>query len=156
MKRVGEHVGEPPSAVLAQQQHPRVERAGHDRRQQARAGHLFEPERGEVGERCARRIWALAANHDRRVRIGALEDDRHFAAGTVEVRLDDLQHEAGRDRRVERGAATLEHRHAGGRREPMGRRDRPEGAAQLGPSGEGSLNQSFSGHLLRRNSVARC
>ena len=57
---------------------------------------------------------------------------------------------------IESVAATLEHRHAGGRREPMGRRDRPEGAAQLGPSGEGSLNQSFSGHLLRRNSVARC
>jgi hypothetical protein len=150
MKRIAEHVGEPPRAVLAQQQHPGVERPRHHRRQQAGAGHLLEPERSKMIECRARRVGALAANNDRLLGVGALEDDRHFAAGAVEVRLDHLQHESSRDRRVKRVAAALEHRHAGGGREPMGRGDRPERAAQLGPGGERSLNQPFSGHLLWR------
>ena len=64
------------------------------------------------------------------------EDDRQVAAGAVQVRLDDLQREAGRDRGVERVAAALEHRHAGRGREPVRRRDHAEGAAQLGPGRE--------------------
>jgi hypothetical protein len=147
VERVSEHVGEPPRAVLAQEQHPGVERARHDRGEKTGARHLLEPERGEMGRRRARRIRPLAADDDRRLRIGALEDDRHFAARPVEMRLDDLQHEAGRDRGVEGVAAALEHRHAGGGREPVGRGDRPEGAAQLGPRGERRLVDFRRAHL---------
>ena len=39
-----QNVGEPPRAVVAQHQHPGVERAGHDARQHPGAGHLLEAE----------------------------------------------------------------------------------------------------------------
>ena len=65
------------------------------------------------------------------------KNDGQIAARPVQVRLDDLEREAGRDRGVERVAAALEHGHAGRRREPVGRRDHPEGAAQLRAGGEG-------------------
>ena len=47
------------------------------------------------------------------------------------MRLDDLQHEARRDRRIEGVAAALEHGHPGLRRKPVRGRDHPEGAAEL-------------------------
>ena len=62
----------------------------------------------------------------------AVDEDRGFAERAVQMRLDDLQGEAGGDRRVKGSAALFEdaHRDRGG--QPMGRRDDPEGAADLG------------------------
>src|SRR5207248_1069597 len=48
------------------------------------------------------------------------------------MRLDDLQGEPDRDRRIERVAAALKHAHPDGGGQPMGRRNDPEGAADLG------------------------
>ena len=50
--------------------------------------------------------------------------------------LDDLKHETGRDAGIERIAAPLEHRHAGGSAEPMSGGDDPEGAEDLRPCRE--------------------
>jgi hypothetical protein len=49
------------------------------------------------------------------------------------MRLDDLQGESGRRRRVEGVAAALEHRHRHGAGDPMRARDRPEGPANFRP-----------------------
>ena len=78
-----------------------------------------------------------AQSDERLAALGAPEHDGQVAAGPVQVRLDDLEREPGRDRGVEGVPAALEHRHAGGRREPVRRGDHPEGAAQLGARREG-------------------
>ena len=54
----------------------------------------------------AQRTSGLAA-------LGRPENARQVAARAVQVRLDDLQHEARRARGVERIAAALEHGHPG-------------------------------------------
>ena len=146
--RIGEHVARLERAVVAQQQHPAVERAGHDGGQQSGAGHLLEAHRGEARDGRVGRKRSLSADHLRRVRAGAQHDRRQFAARPVEVRLDDLQHEAGRDRGIERVAAALEHRHAGLCRQPVRGRDRAERAADIRSGGEL--------HLLSRVSEGRC
>ena len=64
------------------------------------------------------------------------EHGRDLAARSVQMRLDDLQHEPRRDGRIEGVAPALEHRHPRLRREPVRRRDHPEGAAQLGTGRE--------------------
>ena len=79
---------------------------------------------------------SLAAQHADVVALLVVEDRREVAARAVQVWLDDLQREAGRDGRIECVPAALEHRHAGGRRQPVCRRDHSEGAAQLWARGE--------------------
>jgi hypothetical protein len=76
----------------------------------------------------ARRRRALSANHFRLAASRVVQDHRHVAAGTVEVRLDHLQGERGRDRGIECVAALFQRRHPDGRRDPMGRGDHAEGA----------------------------
>ena len=78
----------------------------------------------------------LTAERDRLPAVDWEEERGHLAARAVQVRLDDLQRQAGRDRCVERVATALEHGHAGRGREPVRRRDHPERAAQLGPGRE--------------------
>ena len=79
---------------------------------------------------------ALAAESERLAPFLRPEHRRHLAAGPVQVRLDDLEHEARRDRGVERVAAALEHRHPALRSEPVRGRDHPEGPAELRPRRE--------------------
>src|SRR5262249_36999740 len=64
------------------------------------------------------------------------ENDRHVAAGPVEMRLDHLQREGGRDRGVEGVAALFQHRHTDGGADPVGRGDHPQRALDLPPRGE--------------------
>jgi hypothetical protein len=52
------------------------------------------------------------------------------------MRLDDLEHEAGGDRGVERVAACFEESHARCGREPVRGRDHSERAVELGAGGE--------------------
>ena len=91
---------------------------------------------------------ALAAERNRLAAVDREEQRRHLAAGPVQMRLDDLQRQAGRDRRVERVAAALEHRHPGRGCEPVGRRDHAERAAQLRAGREG--------HWMIRQVVVPC
>ena len=138
--RVGDrrrqHVGELPGPEVAQHQRPRVERAGHDGGERAGPGDELEPALGVGAERRGGGCRALPAEHVHLALRGGPEHRRDVAARPVEVRLDHLQHEPGGHRRVERVAAALEHRHPRPGRQPVGRRDHPERAAQLGAGRE--------------------
>ena len=116
----------------SQQQQPAAERAGHAGREHARARDELVAELAVALDRRRGGRDALAAERDRLAAVDRAEERRHLAAGAVQVRLDDLQREAGRDRRVERVAAALEHRHPGRGGEPVRRGDHAERAAQLG------------------------
>ena len=134
--RVAHHVPQPERAELPQHQHPRPERAGHAGGQQPAAGHQVEPEGGERLQRGGGRRGPLPAEHEGLAAPGVVGDDRDLAAGTVQVRLHHLQHEAGGDGRVERVAAVLEDRHPGRRGEPVRRGHHAEGAREFRPGRE--------------------
>ena len=132
-----EDVAERHRPVLAQQGDPAAEGAGHDRGQRAGAGNQREPELVAIAldRRCAWR-GPLRAEDERPVAPGRPDERRQVAAWAVEVRLDDLQREAGRDGGVERVAALLEHGHPRSRREPVRGRHHPEGPPELWPRRE--------------------
>ena len=117
--------------VGVEQQEPAAERPGDDRREETRARDQREAAVAKCVDR--RRPWrrALAAQHVHVVARAVVEDHRQVPAGAVQVRLDNLQGETRGDCGVERIAATLEHRHPGGGREPVRRRDHAERPAQL-------------------------
>ena len=115
--------------MVAEQREPASERAGHHGGERPRAGDEREPELVAIAlDRRRARRGALRAEDDR-LAAGLPEQGRQVAARTVQVWLDDLQSEAGRDRGVERIPALLEQGHSRRRREPVGRGDHPEGAA---------------------------
>ncbi len=118
--------------VLAEQREPAAERAGDDGRKRAGAGDQGEAEVVAVAldRRCGGGR-ALRAEHERAVAVRGPDERGQVAAGPVEVRLDDLQRQPGRNRGVERVAAELEHGHPRRRREPVRRRDHAERAAKL-------------------------
>ena len=134
--RVAEHVAQRQPPVLAQQQEPGAERARHARGEQPAARHEVEPEVpvGLQGRR--RRGGALAADDERLAAPRVVADHRHLAARAVQVRLDDLEHEAGRDRGVEGVAAFLQDGHAGRRGEPVRGRHHAERPRELRPGRE--------------------
>jgi hypothetical protein len=90
----------------------------------------------ETRDCCAGRRGTLAANHFSATAPCVVDDDRHIAAGAVEMRFDDLQCEGGRNACVEGVAATLEHPHADRGRDPVGARDNAEGSLDFGPCRE--------------------
>ncbi len=139
-----EHVPETPGAEVAEQEQPAAERAGHAGGEHAGARDQLVAELVEALDRRRRRRDALPAQRERLAAIGRPEDGRHLAARPVQVRLDDLEHEARRDGGVEGVAAALEHGHPGLRREPVRRRDHPEGAAQLGARREHARTLVFA------------
>jgi hypothetical protein len=132
---VGEHLAQRLRAVVAQQEQPGVERPGHGGRERPGAWHQVEAERGVVVDGRARRRRSLSTQ-DPRCLPGGREDHRHLTGGTVEVRLHDVQHEGGRDRRVEGVAVVLQHRHGAGRGQPVRGRHHAERALQGRPRGE--------------------
>ncbi len=109
-----QNVGERHRAMIAEQHEPAAHRARHHRGEKPGAGDEIEAEFLVACDRRRRRGWALGTQHLRRLFLGAPEDDRHVAARSILVRLDDLEDEARRGRRVEGVAAALEHGHAGG------------------------------------------
>ena len=139
--RIGEHIAQLERAVVAKQQHPAVERAGHDSGKQPRAGHLRKSHPAQPLGARRRREWPLPADHLRRVCARAHDDRRQLAARSVEMRLDDLQHKTSSSSSIKRIAAALQHRHAGLRGEPVRGRDRAEGAADVGTCGESGLHR---------------
>ena len=104
-----EHVRKPPRPKLAQHEQPAVESAGNDGGEMPGAGDELEPEFAEVFDRRCRGRGSLCADHANVVVARAVEDRREITARAVQMRLDDLQREAGSDRRVERIPAALEH-----------------------------------------------
>jgi hypothetical protein len=65
-----------------------------------------------------------------------IENDRHIAAGPVEMRLDHLQGEGSGHRGVESIASLLKDRHADGGCDPVRGGDDTEGSFDLGPGRE--------------------
>ena len=130
-------------AVVAEQDHPAVEGAGHHQRQQAGAGYAVETEVAVgLGRRLGRRR-ALAAQANDFVGIGLAEQRRHLTGGAVHVGLHHLQGEAHGAGRVEGVAAVLQHRHAGRRGQVVGRGADAEGTADLGARCEGVHGQEY-------------
>ena len=134
--RVAQHVPQPQRAELAQHHHPGPERAGHARGEQAAPGHQVEAEAGERLGRGGGRRGALAAEHEGLAAAGVVGDDRHLAGRAVQVRLHHLEHEAGRDGRVERVTAGFEDRHPGRRGEPVRRGHHAERPREFRPGRE--------------------
>ena len=126
-----EHVAKRGRPELEQHAEPGVERTGHAGGEQPRAGDEVEPELSEALGRRGGGRRSLAADDEHVVPRGGVENDRQVAAGPVQVRLDDLQHEPRRRGGVERVAAGLEQPHAGRGREPVRRGDHPERAVEL-------------------------
>ena len=117
--------------MVAQHRQPASERAGHHGRERPGAGDELQAELVAIAfDRRGTRSGALCAEHDR-LAAGRPEQRRQLSARPVQVRLDDLQREPRRNGRVERIAALLENGHARRGREPVRRRDHPEGAAQF-------------------------
>jgi hypothetical protein len=131
-----ENIPEPPGTEVPQQADPPAESAGYAGGKQPGAWHQLVTERPKALDRRGGRCHALCAEDERLVAFRRPEHHRQVPAGAVQVRLDDLQHEARGARRVERVPAALEHRHAGRGGEPVRRRHRAERPAQLGPRGE--------------------
>jgi hypothetical protein len=98
----------------------------------------------------ARRRRALAANHFRAPALGIVDDDRHVAAGAVQMRLDHLQRKRRGDAGVESVAAPLQYAHSDRGGDPVGGRDHPERAFDLGPGSEGIWINIAHGHPLWR------
>ncbi len=137
--RVGEHLVERPRPELLEQQEPAGERPRHARGLDAGAGHELVAARAESLDRRGRGRDALSAEDERPTGLGGPEDGGKITAGTVQVRLDDLQDEPGGARRVEGVPAALEHRHPRLAREPVCRSDRSEPAAQHGAGREAQV-----------------
>jgi len=97
-----------PGSELAKQQKPSAERAGHAGRQDSGTRHQRVAELVEPRDRRRRRGDTLPAERQRLASLGRPEDRRHLPARPVQVRLDDLEHEPGRDRRVERVPTPLQ------------------------------------------------
>ncbi len=126
-----------PRPVVAQQQQPGVDGGRHRGGQRARARNEFQAFGQVVLHGGRRRRRALAHQDYRPVRfLGGDEDPGHVAAGPVEVRFHDVEHERSRHRGVERVAAAFEHGLGSRRRKPMRGRAHPEGALQRGAGGE--------------------
>jgi hypothetical protein len=131
-----EHVSKGSGAELEQHPEPGVDRSRNARCEQARPGDEVECELAEALGRRGRRRRTLPAHDEHIVAFGRVEKNRQVPARPVEVRLDDLEHEPGRCGRVERVASCLEEPHPSRGREPVRRRDHPEGAVELGAGGE--------------------
>ena len=131
-----EDVGETPRAEVPQEEQPASERAGDAGGEDTRARDQLVAELVEALDRRGRGRDSLPAQRERLAALDGPEHGRDLAARSVQMRLDDLQHEPRRDGRVEGVPPALEHGHPRLRREPVRRRDHPEGAAQLGTGRE--------------------
>src|SRR4051812_6588923 len=87
-------------------------------------------------DRGARGSRTLAADDLRSAPAHIVEDQRNVAARSIEVRLDNLESEGGRDPCVEGASAALENPHSDCRCDPVRRRDDPEGAIDFRTRGE--------------------
>ncbi len=115
-------------AVIAQQQHPGLECAGDARGKQSGPGHEIEAQVAIVRNRRAGRRRTLAADDFRLAAAGIVDNHRNIAARTIQMRLDHLQGESGRDRGVKGVAAFLQDRHPHCRGNPVRRGDDAERA----------------------------
>ena len=150
--RGAEHLAQRQRAVVAKEQHPGLERAGHTSREQPGAGHKVEAFAAIMRDGGARRSRSLPADDFRLAAPHVIDDDRHVAARAVEMRFDHLQRERRRHRGIEGVAALLQRRHAHGGRDPVRRGDDAERAFDFRPRRErvGANVAHAGGKLTRR------
>ncbi len=122
-------------AVVAEQCQPGHRRTRNRSGEGTRPRYLVQPEFGECSDGRACGGGALAAQHRRRP-AGQREQQAHVSARPVQVRLDDLQGEAGGDGRIDGVPAGLQHRHSRRRREVVSGGDHSEGPLQFRAGGE--------------------
>jgi hypothetical protein len=149
-ERRRQHIGKRHGAVVAQQQHPGLERPGHTGGEQAGARNQIEAEPTIVRHGGAGGRRALAANHLDLALTCIVHDHGDVAARAIEMRLGHLQREGGRHRGIERIAAALQRAHADRSRDPVGRGDRPERTVDLRPRGEGIWIDVFHQPIVTR------
>ncbi len=89
---------------------------------------------GRIGDLVGR--GTLAADHLGAAALGVVDNNRHIAARTVQMRLDHLQREGGGDAGVEGVAALLQNTHADRSGDPVRRGDDAEGAFDFRAGGE--------------------
>ena len=125
-------------AVVAQQEQPGVDRAGHRGGQRAGSRDEVEPQRSEVLDRGAGRRGTLASKHPRRGSLRRRDDRRHLPAGSVQVRLHHVQDEARRSTAASKALPPRSSaRIAAWEASQCVDDDHPEGALQRRPGGEG-------------------
>ncbi len=122
--------------MVAQHQHPGIEGAGDDGGEMAGAGDQRQAFALVMRDGCGGGGDTLSANQTRHRLADRMDEHDGIAAHAVHVRLDHLQHEAGRDGGVERIAAFLQHAHADLRGQPMRGRNDAEGTGDFGARGE--------------------
>ena len=98
---VAQHIAQACDTVVAQQQHPRAERARDAGREQAVPRYQVDVEGGERPGCGGSRRRSLPVDDERLAAPGVEADDGDLTAGTGQVRLHDLQHEPRGDGRVE-------------------------------------------------------
>ena len=86
--------------------------------------------------RCTQWRRALAANHLGAAALDIVDDDRHVAAGPVQMRLDHLKRERSGTSGIEGIAAALQDAHADRRGDPVCGRHHAESALDLRTRGE--------------------
>ena len=118
--------------MVAQDQHPGIERARNDRRQKARAGDKVQPFGLVVGDGGTGRCGALSANDGRFGGTGRADQRGHIAERPVQMRLYHMQHEPHGRGGIIGVSATLQQSHAHGTGHPVGGCDHAIGALQLG------------------------
>ena len=131
-----QHVAQFHGAVVPQQQHPGLKRAGNAGREQAGAGHHLQAFAAIMRDGRFRGRRALAADHLDLCALHVMHDDRHIAAGAVQMRLDHLQREGGGDAGVERIATLFQHGHPDRGGDPVRRGNDPERSFDFRPCGE--------------------
>ncbi len=149
-----EHIANTQPAVVAQHQHPAIERSRYDGGEEAVAGDQFQALRTIVFDRRRSRRRPLRADHLDLSVLRRIDDGRHVAAWANEMRLDHLQHESRRHRRVKGVAALFQHAHADGGGDPMGRGDDAECAEDFRPGGE-CAHARLSDQVSRGSSASR-
>ncbi|KAG0920073.1 hypothetical protein G6F32_015782 [Rhizopus arrhizus] len=123
-----QHVAHAHRAVVAQEQHPGVERARDHGGQPAVARDQLQPFGAVAFKRGRGRRGALAAKHLDAPGPGGIEHRGHFTGRADQVGLDHLQHECRCRAGVERVAAAFQQRPARRAGQPVGRGHDTEGA----------------------------
>ncbi len=155
-----EDIREAHRAMVAQEQHPRVERPRDHRGEEPVAGHEPQPFRRVVLDRGTGRRRSLPADDLRPSGFRRVEDDWHLPARSDEMRLDDLENKGRGGGGVEGIAPELEHAHARSRCQPVRRRDDAEGAEDFRTGREHrtaclSVVSGWSGSQSRGSSASR-
>src|SRR5215472_7724206 len=96
-----QHVAQAHRAVVTPKQHPSVEHAWNACGEKTSSRNHIESEAAKLCDRRRSGCRALPADHLRSIPPHIVQNDRHVAAWSIEMRLDDLQREGSRHSGIE-------------------------------------------------------